>query len=343
MAAPLGARAIALIDRMNRRDTLFTLLALAAVVPFHGRAQGARRYRIAVLGFGTDSAAEPYKQALRAGLQDFGYAIGRNLELHERFANGDASRLPALVDELIALKPDVLVAGSELPARAMKAKTAMLPIVVMTSSDLVTAGLVQSLARPGTNVTGLTIVTGASLLPKRLELLLETAPRISRLAHLLEDADAASRGTYEPAARTAAEAKGLKISAVFLRDREDAARAFAEIERLRPDGLIIGAGGLLGSIRREIALEARRLGLPAISGLSTFVDDGLLMSYGWSAVAAFRYGVKYIDRILKGARPAELPVEQAQTFEFVVNRKTAREIGITIPQSILLRADRVIE
>lgn len=211
------------------------------------------------------------------------------------------------------------------------------------TKELDAAGLVQSLARPGTNVTGLTNLTAATLLPKRVELLLETAPRISRLAHLLEDADPASRSRDEPAARTAAEAKGLKISAVFLRGREDVARAFAEIEKLRPDGLIVAAGGLTGSIRREIALEARRLRLPAISGLSTYVDDGLLMSYGVNAHAAFRYGVKYIDRILKGAKPGELPVEQARTFEFVVNLKTAREIGITIPQSILLRADRVIE
>lgn len=326
---------------MKRRTLLgFAAAALAAPLSVLAQQPG-RVYRVAVLWFGTESSARPYRQAVLAGLQELGYVAGRNLELHDRYGNGDPSRFPALVDEMIALKPDVMAASVELTARAMKARTATLPIVFFTASDPVAAGLVQSLARPGTNVTGL---AGFSIdVAKRVELLVETVPRMSHLVFLLDENDSAQRKTSEPLVRAAAEAKGLRYGVVGLRNKEDLSRAFAEIEKQRPGGLLINGTALAILLQREIVAEVRRLRLPAISNLTGIADEGLLMTYGVDFIEVFRYSTKYIDRILKGAKPADLPVEQFPKYELVLNLRTARELGIKIPQSILVRADCVIE
>jgi putative ABC transport system substrate-binding protein len=327
---------------MKRRNLLgFAAAALAAPTSLFAQ-QPARVYRVAMLWGGTESSATPYRQAVLAGLQEFGYVAGRNLDLHDRYGNGDASRFPALVDELIALQPDVMAASSQPGALAMKAKTATLPIVFLFAADPVAAGLVQNLARPGTNATGLS--NAASLeFPKRVELLVEAAPRISRLVFLLDDTDPGQRRTLEPIIRAAAEAKGLKFGAVGLRSREDLGRAFAEIEKQRPGGLLVSGNPLMILLQREIVAEVRRVRLPAISNQAGIADAGLLMTFGVNVIEGFRYSTKYIDRILKGAKPADLPVEQFPKYELVVNLRTARELDLKIPQSILVRADRVIE
>ena len=327
---------------MKRRDLLgFIVAALSAPSRLFAQ-QPARIYRVAVLWYGTESSARPYRQAVLAGLQELGYVAGRNLELHDRYGNGDPSRFPALVDEKIALKPDLLAASTELAAGTMKAKTAILPIVFLTGGDPVAAGLVQSLARPGTNVTGLSN-TSSLQITKRIELLVETVPRMSRLVFLLDENDSEQRRTYEPIARAAAEAKGLRFGAIGIRNRQDLGRAFAEIEKQGQVGLVVSASALMILLQREIVAEIRRLRLPAISYLAGIADEGLLMTYGVNLIETFRYSTIYVDKILKGAKPANLPVEQYSKYELVVNMRTAREIGIKIPQSILLRTDRVIE
>ena len=330
---------------MNRRDTVRVLLSLVlASAAFRPGAQTTKRFRIGWLWVASEKAVKPFEQALLAGLRDRGYLVGQNLVVDIRYADGDPARLPALADELIALKPDVLV-GIEAPARVFKAKTSTIPIVITTpSTDLVAAGFVKSYARPGTNVTGMAWHSGP-LLAKQVEILSELVPGMSRLVLLLDDTftNVGGREQIEQGARTAAKAKGSTVTVVVARDPQSLREAFAVIEKERPDGLVVQGSGSLNNLRREIVEGARRLRLPAITGLTFFAEAGLLCSYGANLVESHRYAASYVDRILKGANAAELPMEQPSVFELLINLKTARELGLTIPQSILLRADRVID
>ena len=202
--------------------------------------------------------------------------------------------------------------------------------------------VVQSLARPGNNATGMSAAAALSQ-SKRVELLVETVPQLSRLIFLLDENDPDQRRTFEPMVRAATEAKGWSFGAVGLRNKGDLDRAFAEIQNKGRVSLLISATALMTQLRQEIVAHVRRLRLPAISYIEGIADDGLLMSYGVNVLELYRYSSTYIDKILKGAKPADLPVEQYAKYEFVVNLRTAREIGIKVPQSILARADRVIE
>lgn len=260
---------------------------------------------------------------------------------------GDYSGLPALADELIALKPDVLV-GIEVPAIVMRSKTTTIPIVLVASTDPVAAGLVKSLARPGTNVTGLAYRQD-QLVGKHIELLTEIVPKMSRVALVnyaasANDPAAEVAARYEQFAKTAAAAKGLILIVASVRDPDSVRQAFANLEKERPEGIVVVATGTTFLLRHEILGHARRLRLPTISSMSApWADAGGLVSYGPNFLESFRYAATFVDRILKGAKPAELPIEHPAKFEFVVNLKTAREIGIKIPQTNLVRADRVIE
>jgi len=325
-----------------KRRTVLQLAALTLVLPGRALAQATRRFRVGCLWFTSESSAKPFVEAFLAGLLDLGYVPGRNVVLDMRYAGGDSGRLPALADELIALKPDVLV-GIELAAIAMKPKTSTIPIVLPTSTDPVAAGLVQSLARPGTNVTGITASLD-QVVAKHIELLTEIIPKISRVA-LLNDPLAPAAPRFERYARTAAAAKGLKLILVGASDAEGVRQAFATLERERAEGLVVATTGRAAQHRQEIIGHAGRLRLPCISALpaAAWAEAGGLVTYGPNTLASFRYSATFVVRILKGAKPAELPVEQSAKFEFVVNMRTAREIGVTIPQSVLLRADRVIE
>jgi putative ABC transport system substrate-binding protein len=294
------------------------------------------------LWFTSEASAKPFVEAFLAGLLDRGYVPGRNVVLDMRYAHGDSARLPALADELIALNPEVLV-GIELVAIVLRTKTSTIPIVLPVSTDPVAAGLVLSLARPGTNVTGMTASLD-QVVAKHIELLTEILPKISRVG-LLNDPLAPAAPRFEQYARTAAAAKGLKLIVAGASDSEGVRQAFATLERERAEGIVVATTGRASQHREEIIGHARRLRLPCISALpaAAWAEAGGFATYGPNTLASFRYSANYVDRILKGAKPTELPVEQSAKFEFVINLKTAREIGVTIPPSILLRADRVIE
>jgi len=326
---------------MNRRIVVQSGAAMLAC-PALLFAQTSRRFRVGLLWVSSEAIVKPFEQAFIAGLSDRGYVVGRNLLVDFRYADGDPGRFPALADELIALKPDVLI-GVELPAVVMKAKTSAIPIVFLASADPVAAGLVRSLARPGTNATGMAYLTD-QLVAKHVELLTELAPKMSRVALLHHGSvSAARRERFELPARTAAKAKRLTLVVVSARDSQSVREAFAVLEKERAEGLVVPTAAELLHLGREIIDGARRLRLPVITGLPALVEDGLLLKYGANFIENYRYVASYVERIFKGAKPGELPVEQISKFELVINMKTARAIGISIPQSILLRADRVIE
>lgn len=330
---------------MKRRNAVRGILSLVLLnASVRTGAQSTKRFRMGWLWVAGESAVKPFEQALLAGLRDRGYLVGQNLAVDIRYGNGDPARLPALADELIALNPDVLV-GIEAPARAFKAKTSTIPIVLtVPSGDLIADGFVKSHARPGTNVTGMAWHSGP-LVGKQVEFLSELVPRMSRLVLLLDDTftSASAREQIEQSARTAARSKGSTVTLVVARDSQSLREAFAVIEKERPDALLVQGSGSLNNLRREISEGARRLRLPAVTGVIPFADAGLLLAYGANLIESHRYAARYVDQILKGANAAELPMEQPAVFELVINMKTARELGLTIPQSMLLRADRVIE
>lgn len=329
---------------MNRRDTIGALLAIGAMAaPSRTPAQAKRRFRVGLLAGATEAGAKPNKDAFVAGLRDLGYEAGRNLDLDIRYA-GEPRRYEPLIDELIALKPDVLV-GVDSVAVVMKTKTSTIPIVLLTSTDPVADGLVRSLARPGMNVTGLADLF-EQIVAKHIELLVEIVPKIARIA--LFDFDGptnrASSERFERYARNAATAKGLQLTVVRAGDSAGLRQAFAMHDKDPPGGIVVAARVETFNLRDEIVRYARRLRVPTISALPPqWSEDGGLLNYGPNFRESYRHAASFVDRIFKGMKPADLPVEQITKYSFVVNLKAAREIGVTIPASVMLRADRVIE
>ncbi|MGH8676517.1 MAG: ABC transporter substrate-binding protein [Burkholderiales bacterium] len=308
------------------------------------RAQALRQFRVGLLAGADEKSATPNKEQFVLGLRDLGYEIGRNLDFDIRYAGGDTGRYAALADELIALKPDVLVSVDS-GAIVMRAKTETIPIVLLTSTDPVADGLVRSLARPGTNVTGLADLF-EQLVAKHVDLLTEIAPRISHIAFLdfARPPNPLSAERYEAFAKKAAAGKKLKLMIARARDPDSVRQVFATIERDHVQGIVVAGRVETYQLRKEIIGHARRMRLPAISALPPgWSEDGGLLNYGPDFHHSYRYAAKFVDRILKGARPADLPVEQISKYLLVLNLKSAREIGLTIPQTLLLRADRVIE
>lgn len=280
-------------------------------------------------------------KALLAGMRERGYTLGDNLVLDVRYGEGDPKRFPALADELIALKPDVLL-GLETVARVMAAKTKTIPIVLASSIDPVAAGLVESLARPGTNVTGFVDLWG-ELMAKHVELILEAAPKASRIG-VLSDPTWSARAQFEQYARTAASAKKLSLTLMPVAGAVEIQQAFDAFAKNRIDILVISSTVPIFTHRRVILENIKRLRIPSIWGITQSVEDsGVLLSYGPDLLENLKQCADFVDRILKGAHPRDLPVRQTAKFDFVVNLKIAREIGVKIPQSMLLRADRVIE
>ena len=288
-----------------------------------------------------DPASESARtEAVRLGLRERGYIEGQNIAIEHRYAEGNRERFPELAAELVRLKVDIIVAaGGDLLVRPVMNASKTIPIVMMGGgADPVEAGLIKSLAHPGGNVTGLTNLT-RDLGGKRLELLKEAVPQIARVAVLYDAAGVREVTEVLPAAGRALK---LTIQPWEIRAVDDFEKVFAAVSKQRPDGLYVPAGALLNSNQKRIAGFALKSRLPSMYGRREFVDSGGLMYYGADEAESYKRVAYYVDRILKGAKPADLPVEQPTKFELVFNLKTAKQIGLTIPQSLLYRADKVI-
>lgn len=326
------------MSQFRRRQFLIIAGALLATPLAH--TQTGRTHRIG-LGFQVSRAlARPLEEAFIAGLRDHGQIVGQNLVVDIRYADGNPDRLPPLVDELIALKPDVL-AGFETVARVMNAKTLTIPIVLTNSSDPVSIGLAQSLARPGGNVTGISS-QWEELVPKHIEILREILPRLSRYGMLLDTTWPGMKATEENA-QLAAQRFGMTFVPYHIANRAEVERAFAKMEKDRLDALGVSGGGVLVNLAQLIVDHLQRLHIPVSLVPGAPGEMSALFLYGPNLLQAYRDAAKYVDRILKGTRPGDLPIEQPTRFEMVVNLKIARALGLKIPPSVLLRADRVIE
>ena len=280
--------------------------------------------------------------AFRQGLRELGYVEGKSVVLEIRAGEGERERLPGLARELVGLKPDVIVATTDLAIAAVKRETQTIPIVMAFSTDPAGTGFVASLARPGGNVTGLSTIS-PELSGKRLELLREVVPGLSRVA-LLWNPDVRGNLLDYKETETMARSLRLELQSVELSRVEDLDRAFAVVIKGRAQALIVPSGNPAAVAKRsQITGLAQRHRLPAVYGATEFVKDGGLMSYGPSVPEMFRRAAVYVDRILKGARPGDLPVEQPTKFELAINLKTAKAFGLTIPPSLLQRADHVIQ
>ena len=329
------------IYRVTRRRFLLAAAPIFAA-PFAAEAEQHPRKQ-ARIGYLTGRALEferPWLAAFRQGLRELGYVEGQNVVIEERHAAGRSEKLPGLAAELIRLNVDVLVATESLSALEAKKATTTIPIVTLTQ-DPVALGLVTSIARPGGNVTGLSDYH-ADMAPKRLELLREILPSASRCAAVfLDPAIRPSRQQLKDL-HAAASAMRLTLLPFEIRGADDAARAFAAMAKPRVDGLVLLPGGTISSNQKRIADLAIETRTPAIYTVAVWAEIGGLIAYGTDFKAYFRRAAAVVDKILRGAKPADLPIEQASTFELVVNLRTARALGIAIPPSILVRADRVI-
>jgi putative tryptophan/tyrosine transport system substrate-binding protein len=323
-----------------RRRALITLIGGAAAWPLAARAQQAK---IAHIGF--MRAAGPNEKdfdAFRSGLRALGYVESQNIVIEQRYAAGAYDRLGELAAELVRLKMDVIVVDGLPAAKAAKAATADIPIVFTLAVDPVADGLVASMARPGANLTGLTFSVGYQLAGKRVELLKDIKPDLVRLA-VLKNPDHPASSPFLSEAERVARVLGLTVRTFDARSPGDLPAAFAAMVEWRADGVITLNDGMLYSQRERVVMLAQENRLASLHPETAFVEAGGLVSYGPSLPDLFLRAATYVDKILKGAKPADLPIEQPTKFELVVNLKTARALGLTISRDFLLRADEVIE
>jgi putative ABC transport system substrate-binding protein len=326
---------------MRRREfsTLFGAAATASTVwPSPLSAQQKATPVIGLLGNGSPGLGAHRVAALRQSLSETGYVEGQNLTIEYRWAEGRLDRLPALAADLVGLKVDVIVASPDAAARAAKNATSTIPIVFQAGEDPVRQGLVASLARPGGNLTGFSVLT-AELHAKRLELLSELVPQAKVIALLVNPNIQPTELLLQKAAR----AKGVQLHVLKASTESEINAAFASLVQRQAGALLVNPDSFFLIRREQIVALASYLSVPAIYEVREFATAGGLISYGTSLVAVFRQIGIYAGRILKGAKPADLPVVQPTTFELVINMKTAKALGLTIPQSILSRADEVIE
>ena len=325
---------------MNRRTFLCGLTGMLAAPLVAEAQQAGKVYRIGLLGQDR-TQQETRLGALRAGLRELGYVEGKNIVIDYRWAGGKDDRFPDLAAQLVRLQVDVIVTGGTPATQAAMRATKTIPIVMVNTGDPVRTGLVASLARPGSNVTGVTLL-GAETAGKRLQILKDTAPKVSRVAFLRNRANA-SHIPYFNDLQAAARGLGLTLQSVEVQEPHELEGAFAEMMRERPDALIVTADGT--HLRRQawIVDFAAKRRLPALYQLREYVEIGGLMSYGTSPTDNYRRAATYVDKILKGTKPADLPVEQPTKFELVINMKTAKALGLTIPQLVLGQADVIIE
>jgi putative tryptophan/tyrosine transport system substrate-binding protein len=287
-----------------------------------------------------DADTKSCYESFRAGMRDLGYAEGGNLTLDVRLTDGDTSQLPALVDEVIALKPTVLVGWAQV-AQVMRKKTTTIPIVLTGGIDPIRAGLAQILRRPGLNVTGVAQLT--DLLPeKHLQLMREIQPRLARVGQLV-DTTVSGGKLVEEQSRQAVQRLGAVFVPYYVQTRSEIEGAFSQMAKERPDVLLPCPSAVLLNFRELLIDNVLRLRIPFTSFIVANVREGVLFSYAASIHEGNRQAASYVDKILKGAKAGELPIEQPDRFEMVINLKTARLLGLTIPPSVLVRADRVIE
>ena len=325
---------------MNNNIIFLALSALLFALCLPAEAQQPKQIpRIGFLSLNSVSSTATYANAFRQGLHDLGYVEARNIVIEWRYADGKSDRLAGLMAELIHLKVDVIVTAATAPAQAAKQATSTVPIVIANHNDSVGAGLVASLARPGGNATGLSNMQ-IELGGKRLELLKEVK-KISRVAVLrIPSAPATLPQMKEMEA--AASALGVRLQPADWETPEDLENAFSTMVKGRVDALITFSGPRFGLYRTRIIDLAIKNRLPAMYPDIQYVDSGGLMSYGAKTADLYRRAATYVDKILKGAKPADLPVEQPMKFEFVINLNAAKQIGVTIPPNVLVKADRVI-
>jgi len=285
---------------------------------------------------------DPRVEAFRQGLRELGYVEGQNVTIEYRWADGRFEQFPDLAAELVGLKVDVIVTAVTQASIAAKKATGAIPIVMVAVSDPVGSGLVASLARPGANVTGTSSMT-AEVVGKQLELLKETLPKISRVAALWNPANPVFQALQLKETKVAARALGVQLQILEARGPDEIDRAFAAMARERTRALLVLGDPVFTSHRKRIADLAVKHRLPTVSGTREYVEAGGLMAYGPSFHDMYRRAAYYVDRILKGTKPADLPVERPTKFELVINLKTAKQIGLTVPPNMLARADKVIK
>jgi putative tryptophan/tyrosine transport system substrate-binding protein len=320
---------------------IITALLLALAAPLAAEAQQAGKVPLVVVLLGWSPNPDPIFEALRQGLRQAGYTEGQNILVEGRWAEGKLDRLPNLAAELVRIKADMIVAGGNQAVRAAKHATRTIPIV-MVSGDAVEDGLVSSLVRPGGNVTGLTIFS-SELAAKRLELLKEIVPRLTRVAVLWNSANPGTALQLREA-KAASHALGLEVQVVEVSGQgpDDLESAVGLAQRSHAGALYVASDVFFQAHSVRIAELAAKAKLPAIYAFREHVEAGGLMAYGQNIPDMFRRTVVYVDKILKGAKPGDLPVEQATKFELVINLKTAKALGLTIPPSLLSRAEEVI-
>jgi putative ABC transport system substrate-binding protein len=327
---------------MKKRITVLILSAMLLALCLSAQAQ--QPSKVPKIGFLVGPSRSFFANRIelfQQGLHSLGYTKGKNIVIEYRYADGKADRLPALAAELVGLKVDVIVTGATPSVLAAKKATSTIPIVFVSTSDPVASGLVASLARPGANITGLAIVA-PELSGKRLELLKEAFSNISRVAFLWNSANPA-QGLQWKETQAAAQALGLQLQSLEVRSSNDFDDVFEAALRERAQALVVAPEPLINTHLKRIVEFAAKNRLPAMYGGPEVVDAGGLMSYAPDYTHQYRRAATYVDKILKGAKPADLPVEQPTKFEFIINLKTAKQLGLTIPPNVLARADRVIK
>ena len=326
---------------MRRRDFIKAIVGSAAAWPLAARAQQPTKVaRIGVLGLASAAGAAPYVDAVRSGLRDLGYIEGKNLIIEYRFGDGKYDRLPDLADQLVHLNVDVLVTFAAPGTQAAKSATMTIPIVMAVTADAVGTGLIASLAHPGGNVTGTTVLN-PQLMAKRLELLKAIVPAMTQVAVLLNSGNAAN-GPVRQVMEMTAQSLKLELHPFELRDSGELASTFGAMANRKIDALVVHDDQVLIAAAQAIATLAAKQNLPSC-GFLEFTAAGGLSAYGVNFVELCRRAAYFMDRILKGTAPSDLPVEQPTKFELVINSKTAKALGLTIPQTLLATADEVIE
>jgi putative ABC transport system substrate-binding protein len=314
------------------------MTAVVLSLPLSSRAQQRRPYRIAAITIAPARSSAHLKAAFEDGLRERGYVIGRDVIVEVRSADGDVQIYPKLVDEVVRSKPDLIFSGTNANTAPAAAATKSIPIVFAVGTEVIQSGFVQSLARPGGNMTGITWDVGEELVSKRFELFKEMVPRMSRVAVFWEPPYG-----QQYRATTDATAKKLGVSTFWREYSGDVDADFAEIVRGRGDGVYVHHGVRLFSQRQQVAAAATRHRLPIACGSAELVDAGALMSYGPNLADSFRQAATYADKILKGAKPGDLAVEQPRKMELAVNAGTAKLLGLALSQSLRLRVDKLVE